>query len=175
MREPAVPLEIRRAKRLSRADHARLFDWERDVYGVKSLGLRFSPPRWHFLVCADGELVSHCGVLKRRITVGDREIEVAGFGGLVTVPDARGKGLGRAAFAEARRFAEATLRCPFTLLLCRLELLPFFHALGSREVEAPIRIEQPAGPMEWPLAAAYSCLTSSEWPPGTIDVNGLPW
>jgi GNAT superfamily N-acetyltransferase len=87
-----MTIEILRVETLSDANRATLFDWGEDIFGADHFKLRWRPKDLHFLMIVDGELVSHVGILKHEVSVGNRVIRVAGVGGVVTVPHAQKRG-----------------------------------------------------------------------------------
>src|ERR1044071_9575709 len=84
--------EIKQVATLTDADRSKLFDWGVDIFGADHFKLRWRPKQLHFLMVADGEVVSHVGVLKHEIKVGDQAVAVGGVGGVVTVPAAQNRG-----------------------------------------------------------------------------------
>ena len=87
--------EIRQTEALTDEEEQLLFGWGEDIFGVAALKLSWRPKDLHFLLYADGEPVSHVGVLKHAVSVNGEPATVGGVGGVVTVPGAQKKGLAR--------------------------------------------------------------------------------
>src|SRR4051794_8773264 len=87
-----MPDEIRQAEVLTDEERQLLFGWGENIFGVAALKLSWRPKDLHFLLYADGEPVSHVGVLKHVVGVNGAPATVGGVGGVVTVPEAQKKG-----------------------------------------------------------------------------------
>jgi hypothetical protein len=62
------------------------------------------------------------------------------------------------------------------MLFCRLELVALYRRLEFVEITAPVWADQPSGRIEMPMAAMWRALCpGAEWPPGRVDVRGLPF
>jgi hypothetical protein len=62
------------------------------------------------------------------------------------------------------------------MLFCRPELVALYRRRGFVEIDAPVWVDQPGGRIEMPLAAMWRPLRAgAEWPPGRVDVRGLPF
>ena len=86
---------IRQAEVLTDEEKQLLFGWGENIFGIAALKLSWRPKDLHFLLYADGEPVSHVGVLKHTVSVNGEPATVGGVGGVVTVPGAQKKGLAR--------------------------------------------------------------------------------
>jgi hypothetical protein len=64
--------EIRQAEVLTDEEKQLLFDWGENIFGVAALKLNWRPKDLHFLLYADGEPVSHVGVLKHAASMESR-------------------------------------------------------------------------------------------------------
>jgi hypothetical protein len=73
--------------------------------------------------------------------------------------------------------AQAAQRGPqHAMLFCRPELVGLYAQLGFREIEAPVWADQPGGRIEMPARAMWLALRDgAAWPPGRVDVRGLPF
>jgi GNAT superfamily N-acetyltransferase len=168
-------LEVRRTTRLRKGERERLFGWDADVFGSRVLDVKWQPPRWRFLVYADGELVSHAGALLETVRVGETPTTVGGIGGLVTVPQAQRRGYARIAMEAALAFLSGTRRVHFALIFCRDALVPYYGRLGFVRPSGPVLIDRPSGRRPCPLAALVRPLRELPWPPGTIEISGPLW
>jgi hypothetical protein len=73
--------EIRQAEVLTDEEKQLLFGWGENIFGVAALKLSWRPKDLHFLLYADGEPVSHVGVLKHAVSVNGEPATVGGVGG----------------------------------------------------------------------------------------------
>jgi RimJ/RimL family protein N-acetyltransferase len=168
-------MEIRLVTNLSGAEKRQLFEWGPDVFGGDALKLHWRPAHWHFLVYADGLLVSHVGVVKQAVTVGIQQVTVGGIGGVVTVPAAQGKGYASAALQQATKFMCEELKVEFGMLFCLPRMIPFYQRFGWQEVREPVLIQQPSEKIPSPLVVmAFPC-RSQAWPAGQVELESLPW
>jgi GNAT superfamily N-acetyltransferase len=139
-------------------------------------GYQWAPKVWRTLAWVDGDVAGHAGIVPRTAEVDGRPIFLGGISGVWTTPKHRGLGLGQAVLAAAAVFVRDYLSAAFGLLLCRRELEPFYERLRWRRVTGPLVFEQPGRRVTWPLSVmVLRCAASAEWPPGTIDLCGLPW
>ena len=66
-------MEVRLVTDLSEAEKQQLFEWGPDVFGAEALHLQWRPKDWHFLVYANVQLVSHVGIVKHIVIVGEQQ------------------------------------------------------------------------------------------------------
>lgn len=168
-------VEIRLADRLTDGERQALFFWGRDIFGVEDADYRWRPKDLHFITEEDGRPVSHVGLLKTVVLAGGREVAVGGVGGVVTVPEARGRRHVHAAMRRAAEFMCAELGVDAGMLFCLPRLAPFYARQGWREVEEEVEIEQPQGRTLWPYHVMVLPCAGRAWPPGRVEVGGLPW
>ncbi|MDI6871554.1 MAG: GNAT family N-acetyltransferase [Bacillota bacterium] len=169
-------IEVRLKDGMTEEEWRRLVGWSDDPFRIASYRYVWEPKRWRILVCVEGEPVSHVGVTPQRmVKVGEEPVLVGGIGGVVTLPQYRGQGFARLALREAMRFLRDELGVDFGLLLCREELVPFYAAQGWKRVPPPVLIEQPRGKVPLGLEAMALALREKPWPPGALDLCGLPF
>jgi aminoglycoside 2'-N-acetyltransferase I len=179
-------LDLRWSTQLTADDHAdiaALFDaeyaggwgsWDpRSRYG-------YAESHLHVLARAGGRLVGHGSSARRVIGVGDREVVIAGTGGLLTSPDRRGTGVGRAVLGALQEASRTSAPAHFGLLGCREEVVPFYESCGFVRVEARIRDLSPQDgrtvvESDGPTLVCAGTRPVEEWPDGVIDLRGLPW
>ena len=137
----------------------------------------WSPQTWSVLVKTDRRVVAHVGVSYRVIVVGDLRVPVGGVGGVMTLPEWRGRGYARAALDMATAFVGTQLWARFALVICPRGDTDFYAHLGWRVAEGPIWCEQPDGPvrLDGEVALFMPCQGDVEWPRGPIHVGGTPW
>ncbi len=133
-------MSIRSVEELSDAEQARLFGWGDDVFGVNELDIPWRPKDGHVLIDVDGEPVCHVGYLKReRLKVGQVDVLVGGIGGVITVPEAQGRGYAHQVLREAERRIAEDSQVKFAMLFCLASLLGFYSHDGYVKVTGPVR------------------------------------
>lgn len=169
-------LEIRLADRLGEDERKQLFEWSEDPFGMRAYRIRWRPKELHFIVEASGRPVSHVGVLRHTLAVGDRRVTVGGVGGVITIGDAQGSGYASLALERATTFMRDELDVEFGFLFCRDPLVPFYERHGWRLIAAPVTVEQGAEPpLVMPLNAMALPFDRRAWPEGAINLESLPW
>jgi len=123
-----------------------------------------------------------CGwVTQRTVSVSGRETLVAGIRGVVTDPDRRRRGYGRAVMERAHELMRSFADCEFALLFSSVMAVPFYEDLGWRAIRGPVTCDQPSGPIDYtetiPAAPvmALGLRPSADLPAGPVDVRGFPW
>ena len=168
-------MEIRQANHLTVTEQKQLFGWGEDIFGVQPFGLQWRPKDFRFVLYNDGQPLSHAGILKHTVSVDGEEVSVAGLGGVVTVPEARGKGFARQVVQQAMSFAESVWTVDAGLLFCRPQMVPYYEASGWKIVEFPVMIEQPGGKIPSPLPVMVLSFDRIFWPEGSVELQSLPW
>lgn len=166
---------MRLTQSLTNEERQALFFWSKDVFGVEDADYRWRPKEFHFVTEEDGRPVSHVGVLKTVVRAGGREVTVGGVGGVVTVPEAQGRHHVHAAMRRAAAFMCDELGVEFGMLFCLPRLAAFYERQGWQYVEDEVEIDQPAGKRLWPYRVMVLPCGARTWPPGRIEVGGLPW
>jgi aminoglycoside 2'-N-acetyltransferase I len=122
----------------------------------------------------DGEAVCHAGVYLRPAKDGPRDVFIGGIGGVMTVPDARGKGCAGAAMKTAAKVMEDE-GCDFGLLFCEPHNVGFYEPLGWRIFDGDVFCEQPAGRIRFDMMHTMILPVLSAPASRMIDLCGLPW
>jgi len=168
-------MEIRVQNNISDEEHRQLFGWGDDIFVANHLKLRWKPKDLHIFVDVDGRPVTHVGLLQHTVTAGSQPVRVCGVGGVVTVPDAHGKGYASHAMRHAASMMHEELAADFGLLFCRDPLVPFYERLGWRKVQETVEIEQPAGAIHSPMNVMILPCRAETWPAGPVKLNSFPW
>jgi GNAT superfamily N-acetyltransferase len=168
-------MEIKQTNTLTEAEQEKLFGWGEDIFSVQQLGLHWRHKDLRFVLYENGEPLSHAGILKHVVSVDDQPVLVAGLGGVVTVPEARGRGFARQLVQETMRFAENDWKVEAGLLFCRPQMVAYYESLGWRVLECPVMIEQPDGKIVSPLQVMVIPFGEMSWPAGSIDLQSRPW
>lgn len=119
-------------------------------------------------------VVCHVGMYEREGTHDGALRRIAGIGGVMTAPDARGRGYASAAMREAERRMRAR-RSAFGVLFCEPHNEAFYEGLGWRMFAGQVFCEQPLGRTRFALMAAMVLPLASTPVRGVIDLCGLPW
>jgi GNAT superfamily N-acetyltransferase len=130
----------------------------------------------------DEELRSCAWVTKKYVTVSDRRRRVAGIRGVVTDPDCRRRGYGRAVMACAHELMETFSDCDFAVLFSSVMAVPFYESLGWQPLRGTVTCEQPGGRINYtetlPPTAPVMALAlrdDVELPSGDVSVPSFPW
>jgi GNAT superfamily N-acetyltransferase len=125
---------------------------------------------------AHGRLVAAAGAVLADVEVAPSPgFQVAGLGGLIVTPAARGRGLARV-LIDALLAIARDMGPDRAMLFCRPELVELYGSLGWEEITAPVWVEQPAGRIEMPMRAMWRPLREdARWPPGRVELSGLPF
>ena len=139
--------------------------------------LRWAPPEYSVLVrSADGELVSHVGIVVRTATVNGAAMTIGGVGSVKTHPQARGRGYASAGMRRAATVLHEDHRVAFSLLVCQEHLVPFYGRLGWTVFPGRFVVEQPAGRTVFTINRPMVLSGLRPAPEdGIIDIDGLPW
>ena len=140
------------------------------------LGYEFTSTReWRVMVWVNRELASHAGISRRIITIDGRKMEIGAVGGVWTAQEFRGRGLATAAMKKATEFLCNKVGVQAGLLLCREHVASFYEHVGWQRIHEPLLFDQPSGKVVWHLPVLVWLCDLESWPPGIIDLLGLPW
>jgi predicted GNAT family N-acyltransferase len=162
---------------LSDQDWAELLDGEHEPFGHVGAGLAWRPKDRHIGLRADGRLVAVAGAAIATVEVEHAgRFEVVGLGSLIVTRSQRGSGLMSRVVDPLLRLAES-MGPDRGMIFCRPDLVPLYRRMAFVEITAPVWVDQPEGRIEIPLAAMWRALRDGapEWPPGRVDVHGLPF
>lgn len=167
--------DVTRLRRLFDAEYQQGFgDWDPDLpYG-------YAPHDFHIAARQGGETVGHVGWARRVICVGDREIVIAGVGGVMVSDLARGERLGSRLMNRAAESMADAGGIAFGYLGCREEVVSFYTACGWTRIFAGERSIGRAGrpafdPPGQPLLVLPIGHRLASWPGGDVDLRGRAW
>ena len=166
---------IRLVECLTDEEKQQLFGWEKNIFGVEPLNLKWRPKDLHFLFYSGGELISHVGILKHVVTVNGEFVTVGGIGGVVTIPKAQRRGFAHRLMLHTAKFLECEWKVAAGLLFCLPGIVAYYEALRWQRAEGPVLIEQPNGKFPSPLQVMVLPLCKKESLDGRIDIRSLPW
>ncbi|MFB8189957.1 GNAT family N-acetyltransferase [Microbacterium sp. NPDC055988] len=140
----------------------------------------YAPHDVHLIARAGDEVVGHVGWARRTIGVGTAEVVVAGVGGVLVSPRARGERAGALLLAHAARSMTDADDIDFGYLGCREEVVSFYESCGWSRISVAERsidrtgrpTMQPPGP---PILTLALESPPRRWPSGAIDLRGRAW
>ena len=128
---------------------------------------------------ADGPLLAHLGLERRVIGVGSASVVVGGVGGFAVRPDLQDRGFGRLLNEALFSLVRGPLPVAFGVLTCGDGVSGFFETVGwTRIAERFACLDATTlEPIvaEAPLLVLPALSPLKDWPPGEIDLKGLPW
>lgn len=170
-----MAVEIRLSENLTDEERHTLFEWGEHIWGVEDLRYRWRPKDWHFVLEEDGRVVGHVGLVRHTVEAGGRPVEVAGIGGVVTVPEAQGRGHAQRGMRHAAEFMCREWGVEAGVLFCRDALRPFYERLGWQFVPDPVELEQETGPVVCSLNVMVLPCGGRAWPAGRVELKSFPW
>lgn len=121
-------------------------------------------------------LVAAAGMLFRKAKVDGSTTNIAGIGGVMTLPGWRRKGFGRAAMTAAHEVIARDSTSAFGLLFCEPKNFGFYNSLGWTRFDGTVIAEQPGSTGRYEVMTTLVRRFRDAAPEeGTIDLCGLPW
>jgi hypothetical protein len=158
---------------LSTKQKADLAEWFDTEFG--HIPYQWADPDWYVLASMASGWICRLGIVERTVFVDGQSIAVAGISGVITHSAWRGRKIASTVLKKAADHINDELDVEFALLLCRQEMAPVYAKLGWMSVDGPTVFWQPTGKLTYPkLTMILECGRKS-WPPGPIDLCGLPW
>lgn len=123
----------------------------------------------------DGRLLAVIGAAIARVTVeGHDPFEVVGIGGLLVKKEARARGLAGELMSRLREIT-AEMGPDRAMLFCESHLVPMYVHRGYTQLTDEAWVDQPTGAIIMPVHAMWRPIRPTDWPPGTIHIDGLPF
>ncbi len=151
--------------------------WMRDVWGEPgSDSIQWATPEWHVLGEAKGQSVSHAGILRRVIQIGERRVSVGGICAVTTKPSWRGCGYATQILEYVGLHLKALLGVDFGMLECEPDMVSFYSQVGWYAIDdCPIcLLPTGRGVVNGHVSMVLEC-SNRKWPQGPMDLLGLPW
>jgi GNAT superfamily N-acetyltransferase len=167
--------QIRQVAALSSAEQQRLFGWSPDPFGVAHLGLEWRPKEVRLLLDLNGQPVSHVGILRHEVHIGERIVRLVGLGGVITVPAAQGQGFASQLVQYASRLAFDEWSVTVGLLFCLPRMVPYYEPLGWRALEQPVQIDQSSGRILAPIPVMVYPAEGGALLETPLVLESLPW
>jgi predicted acetyltransferase len=138
-------------------------------------GVKWAPSDWAVMVWEDEDLVSNIHIIKRVVKVGTETLKLGGIGNISTKVEWRRRGYASAALKAAQDFLLDPLHVDFGLMIATENMVSRYVKVGWEQVAKSMLVDQPDGKMtlEYPILVFPVC--KKDWPPGVIDLCGLPW
>jgi predicted GNAT family N-acyltransferase len=157
-------------------ERAELHDGEVNAFESAHLGIYWEDHERRIVLYEDGRMIACAGLLVAPVSVGGETFDVVGVGGVIVTHSRRGQGLARLVMDGALRRA-AELGPEFALLFCRPDRAGFYAKLGFVRVSEPVQVGQPDDKrVTMPLETMWRPLRAgAAWPPGPVDLPGLPF
>lgn len=162
---------------LSEQDWAELIAGEERPWGATGEALQWRNKDRHVgLRTSDGRMAAAAGAVIVEVDVeGAEGFDVVGVGGVFVTGSLRGRCLTGRLLPLLLGIAE-TMGPDRAMLFCRPELVGLYARHGFTEIAAPVSADQPDGRITMPMRAMWRPLRpSAGWPPGRVDVRGLPF
>lgn len=170
-------MELVECAALSLRDWVELTGRDHDAFGPVGARLAWRPKeRYVVLRTPDGLMAAAGGLLQAGVEVdGAGPLEVVGIGGVIVAPRLRGRGLGATVMDELRRLS-ATMGPELSMIFCAPELEGLYRRRDWATITDPVWVDQPEGPIEMPMLTMWRPVRpGAQWPPGRVDVRGLPF
>jgi GNAT superfamily N-acetyltransferase len=172
-------IEILHASAIAPADAAEIRRVTHEAFGDEEnshASYAWAPTDWRVMLRVDRQLAATLEIIDRLATVGDQWVHLAGIGGVATRPSWQGRGLGTEMMQRVTSFMREVVNAEFGLLICADRLIPFYARLGWHMVAGPLLFDQPEmGKIVFPGNTLALPLAGKPFPPGPIDLRGLPW
>jgi predicted acetyltransferase len=170
-----MKVEIKSAEQWSAFEKAR-----QDCVVTSSLyayltGVKWASPNWAVMVWEDDEMVSNVHIIERTVKVGDETVKLGGIGNIATKVEWRERGYAGSALKVAHAFLRDPLQVDFGLMIATKEVVSRYHRLGWKVVAESLIMEQPDGERLLPYPVMVLPVLKRDWPPGIINLCGLPW
>lgn len=148
--------------------------------GIDESGNAWQVGAWRVLVYRDAVWGAIAEIQARDILVGGQAVRVAGVGGVMSLPEVRGTGLGKVVMAETTRHIREDMRPDAGMLFCAPENVAFYDQFGWQNINRLIHHQPPTG------ARVMDATTDEDnimilpcgefvFPAGDIDVQGYLW
>lgn len=168
-------LEIVAKDKLTDEDKAYLFGWGDDLWDNDRYGLTWRRPDIKFVGYQEGRPVTIASAVLHTISMDGEEIRLGGLAGVITVPDARGKGHGSSIVGAVEGHLRDVIAADFGMLFCHPELIPFYEPRGWHTIRGPITIDQPERQRETPHIVMILPFTQAVWKDRPLILGSLPW
>ena len=168
-------IELKSTREMSTQERARRDCVVRSSFYIYFNDYIYADADWTILVWEGEEAVSAAEIFDRTILVGGQLMRVGGVGSVATKTEWRKRGYASEAMRFVRNFLRETLAVDFGLGFCADNLIPYHTSLGWNLVAHSFLVDQPGRRMTFTDAVMALPVLKEDWPPGEIDLCGLPW
>ena len=161
---------------ITQAQYEQIEAGEDDPFGLEDDDIEWQEKPYQTLLRADdGTLIAKVGLVVVDVEAGRETFPVAGVGGVIVTRAERGKGRLRQTLEPALERA-VELGPERALLFCAERNVPVYARFGFEVVEAPVIVQQTAGPFVMPMPAMWRPLREGvRWPVGLVSLPGPPF
>ncbi|MEO0563499.1 MAG: GNAT family N-acetyltransferase [Chloroflexota bacterium] len=152
-----------------------------DGNGVDENGIEWINGDWCVIAWNGDTWGGYAEIGRREIQVGGKTITVGTVGGVMTHPDMRGIGLGKAVMRHVADVICRDLKADAGMLFCAKETIPYYESVGWYELQRKITYHQSDGERVMDTRGhmdGYSMFRPCRefmFPFGAIDVGGKLW
>ncbi len=154
-------------------DYAFFAEW--GPPSAEDASIEWAAPEVLFVAYIENKPVSHVGLLRRAVRVAGVEVVVGGIGGVSTHPDFLRRGYAHLLMREAHEYMLRDGGFAFGMLFCDKRRITLYESLGYSVLTAPLWMTQHGERKLFDSQKMALPLTSTPWPVGEIDIQGLPW
>ena len=151
---------------------------ERDpaAFGATTARLIFRDKDRHLaLRLSDGRFAAAIGFTVVTVeVVKDEPFDVVGVGSLIVRREHRGSGLGQRLLVAAREVM-AEMGPERAMIFCEPGAIALNQRRGYTAIEGPVLVDQPDARVVMPIPAMWRPIRPCAWPPGPVNVHGLPF
>ena len=146
---------IEHVGQITQAQYDEIEAGEEDPFGLDDDDIEWRSKSHQTLLRADdGTLIAKVGLVIVDVEAGREAFPVAGVGGVIVTQAERGKGRLRQTLEPALERA-AELGPERAMLFCAERNVPVYARFGFEVIEAPVIVQQPAGPFVMPMPAMW--------------------
>jgi GNAT superfamily N-acetyltransferase len=173
-----MDIDIKISETLSEPVRQSLFGWSDDIFGLAGTELADLPGKsaeLRFALYLDGQAMGHVGILRHTVAVAGQPIHIGGIGGVLTRPEAQGKGYAHQLLNEATAFLKNEWRVQFGMLFCFERLMSFYQSMGWQQIHNDVYLDYGDRKVLSSDVVMVLPLQSQAWPSGMVDVNDYAW
>lgn len=138
--------------------------------------LEWAKPDWCIRIFDQtGRLVTYAGLVLRSGKQEQAAVRIGGIGGVMTHPEARGRGYAGIAMRQALEFF-CSQGVDFALLVCKPQLLKYYGSMGWQEFIGQLLVRQYGREDRFTFNRVMTHAVQVVAPvDGSIDLAGPPW
>jgi predicted acetyltransferase len=184
--ETSLKILLRTEKTLSHAEKQGLGSMSSRAFGkdekefVEGHELKWGGSYYHFLGMVSGQIISHVGILPRKIRLGGKVVFTAGVGGVATHPEFQRCGFAAELLTESNRWLDrknAPTKEIFeiAMLFCEPQRVDYYSRFGYQLIHQPLYIRLDHQRARFQDTCMIRTLHSFTWSKNIVDLRGHPW